>query len=263
VAGIVARGRPRSVAIVSLAFATILSFTGGLSVGGANVPRPTEPVVPTGIGAGIYFVAGTADYGFELTQGGNYYLVARADRGSTVEASLTRDGTPVIRESVHLGGMRLVELERGRYALHLEGSGKVALGWDFIFPGIQHFPADQRLVAALAPMAGNRLTISLPFASVPSVHIFAYNDEMNLGLDAVLSSGDSTTFDLPWATSNWVTLVAEPAYGPGEFSLGWTSRQAPVPQNSFLLPLGMIALLIALSSIPAVMIVMRRLRRDA
>src|SRR5207247_1153427 len=132
-------------------------------------------------------------------------------------------------------GMTLMELERGTYDLHLVGSGKVAVGWNFVFPGVQQFPANQRLVAALAPRADNRLTISLLSASVPSVHVFVYNEEMALGLDAVLTPGLSKTFDFPWSTTNFVTLVAETAGGRGSFSLGWSSVHAPVPSRSYLL----------------------------
>lgn len=142
----------------------------------------------------------------------------------------------------------------------MEGSGKVAVGWNFTFSGIQQFPADQRLVAALAPGSKNRFTVSLLSSSVPSVHIFLYNEEMTLGLDAVFSPGDAITFDFPWSTSNFVTLVAETAGGPGNFSLQWTSTQAPVIQNSFLLPLGLTAFLIAITSIVAVLIIERRRR---
>jgi len=88
-----------------------------------------------------------------------------------------------------------------------------------------------------------------------------YNEEMALGLDAVLTPGLSKTFDFPWSTSNFVTMVAEPGGGPGSFSLGWSSEQAPVKENSFLLPLGTIAFLIVLASIPMLWFVLERRRR--
>ena len=246
---------------VSLVFAVFLAATALTTAGAPNrSPYDTSPV-PNGIGAGIYFVSGTADYAFELTERGQYYLIVSADRGSTMDVSLSHNGTRVSPDWGSRAGLTLIELERGTYELHLVGSGKVAVGWNFVFPGVQQFPANQRLVAALAPRADNRLTISLLSASVSSVHVFMYNEEMALGLDAVLTPGLSKTFDFPWSTSNFVTLVAETVGGPGNFSLGWTSEQAPVQQNSFLLPLGTIALLIFFAAIPALWFVLQRRRR--
>lgn len=254
-------GRRHIASVVSWSFAALFISTGLAAAEGANPPPYDNAVVPNGIGAGIYFVAGTADYTFALTERGSYYVIAASDPGSSVEASISQNGTRVTGDWVSRNGLTLVGLERGTYDLHLKGSGKVAVGWDFVFPGIQHFPSDQRLVAALAPGVRNRLTVSLLGSSVPSVHVLLYNEEMILGLDAALSPGEAKTFDFPWATSNWVTLVAEPASGPGNFSLEWTASEAPVFQNSFLLPIGLIAFLIVLASIPAVLIVIARRRR--
>ena len=255
-------GRRRAIAsVVTLGFAVFVTATAFAAAGAPNRPPDDTSAVPNGIGAGIYFVSGTADYAFELMERGEYYLITSADRGSTMDVSLSQNGTRLSPDWVGRSGMTLMELERGIYDLHLVGSGKVAVGWNFVFPGVQQFPANQRLVAALAPRADNRLTISLLSASVPSVHVFVYNEEMALGLDAVLTPGLSKTFDFPWSTSNFVTLVAETAGGPGNFSLGWTSEQAPVQQNSFLLPLGTIALLIVFAAIPALWFVLQRRRR--
>src|SRR5207302_1242774 len=99
-------------------------------------------------------------------------LDACPTRASTMDVSLSQNGTRLSPDWVGRSGMTLMELERGTYDLHLVGSGKVAVGWNFVFSGVQQFPANQRLVAALAPRADNRLTISLLSASVPSVHVF-------------------------------------------------------------------------------------------
>ncbi len=254
--------RRRAIAsIVSLVIAVFVTATTLAAAGAPNRPSYDVSSVPNGIGAGIYFVSGSADYAFELTERGEYYLIVSADRGSTMDVSLSQNGTRLSPDWAGHSGMTLIQLERGTYDLHLVGSGKVAVGWNFVFPGVQQFPANQRLVAALAPRADNRLTISLLSASVPSVHVFMYNEEMALGPDAVLTPGLSKTFDFPWSTSNFVTLVAETAGGPGNFSLRWTSEQAPVQENSFLLPLGTIALLIVFAAIPALLFVLQRRRR--
>jgi len=255
------RRRHAIASVVSVVFALFLTVTALVAAGVPNRPPYDTSPVSNGIGAGIYFVSGTADYAFELTERGEYYLIVSADRGSTMDVSLSQNGTRLSPDWVGRSGMTLMELERGTYDLHLVGSGKVAVGWNFVFSGVQQFPANQRLVAALAPRADNRLTISLLSASVPSVHVFVYDEEMALGLDAVLTPGLSRTFDFPWSTSNFVTLVAETAGGPGNFSLGWTSGQAPVQENSFLLPLGTIALLIVFAAIPALLFVLQRRRR--
>ena len=257
------RWRHAIASVVSLVFALFLTATALAAAGAPNRTHYDTSPVPNGIGAGIYFVSGTADYAFELTERGQYYFIVSADRGSTMDVSLSLNGTRVSPDWVSRAGLTLIELERATYDLHLVGSGKVAVGWNFVFPGVQQFPANQRLVAALAPRADNRLTISLLNASVPSVHVFMYNEEMALGLDVVLTPGLSKTFDFPWSTSNFVTLVAETVGGPGSFSLGWTSEQAPVQQNSFLLPLGTIALLIVFAAIPALWFVLQRRRRFA
>src|SRR5439155_1735817 len=155
----------------------IAAISSTVSVPCLVVARTRDPGIgpssmAEGIGAGIYFVSGTADYAFELMERGEYYLITSADRGSTMDVSLSQNGTRLSPDWVGRSGMTLMELERGIYDLHLVGSGKVAVGWNFVFPGVQQFPANQRLVAALAPRADNRLTISLPSASVPSVHVF-------------------------------------------------------------------------------------------
>lgn len=74
------------------------------SAGAPNRPPHDSSTVPSGIGAGIYFVAGTADYEFELTEPGNYYLTVASDRGSTVEASISQNGTRLTGDWVsHFG----------------------------------------------------------------------------------------------------------------------------------------------------------------
>jgi len=263
VAGTLTRERAQIASVVPLACGVLLVLTGLASAQGASRTPDDSAVMPSGIGAGIFFVAGTADYEFELTERGNYYLAVAPDRGSTVVASISQNGTRLSPDWGSRFGLTPVVLDPGTYDLHLKGSGRVAVGWDFVFPGTQQFPADQRLVATLAPRSDNRLTVSLLGSSVPSVHILLYNEEMTLGLDAVFSPRDAKTFDFPWSTSNFVTLVAETAGGPGNFSLEWTGSEAPVIQNSFLLPIGLIAFLIVLASIPAVLIVIERRRRHA
>jgi len=253
-------GRRPIACVLPVACAALLVLLGLAPVQGTTLTPADKSAMPSGIGAGIYFVAGTADYKFELTQSGNYYLAVASDQGSTVVASISQNGTRLTPDWVSRQGLTLVVLDRGTYDLHLEGSGKVAVGWDFVFPGNQRFPADQRLVATLAPRANNRLTISLLSSSAPTVHILVYSEEMILGLDAVFSPGEAKTFDFPWSTSNFVTLVAETAGGPGNFSLEWSGSEAPVLQNSFLLPIGLIAFLIVLACIPAALIIERRRR---
>src|SRR5437879_2295775 len=184
------RRRHAIASVVSLVFALFLTVTALVAAGVPNRPPYDTSPVPNGIGAGIYFVSGTANYAFELTERGEYYLIVSAARGSTMDVSLSQNGTR-LSEWVAGSGMTLMELERGTYDLHLVGSGKVAVGWNFVFPGVQQFPANQRLVAALAPRADNRLTISLLSASAPSVHVFVYDEEMTRGLDAVLTPGRS------------------------------------------------------------------------
>src|SRR5438046_9181879 len=106
---------------------------------------------------------------------GEYDLITSADRGSTMDVSLSQNGTRLSPDWAGRSGMTLMELERGIYDLHLVGSGQVAVGWTFVFPGGQQCPANQRLVAALAPRAHNRLTISSLSASVHSHPVFTSN----------------------------------------------------------------------------------------
>src|SRR5437016_9276426 len=143
------RRRDAIASFVSLVLAVFLAATALGAAGVPNRPPYDTPPVPNGIGAGIYFVSGTADYAFELTERGEYYLIVSADRGSTMDASLSQNGTRLSPDWVGHSGMTLIQLERGTYDLHLVGSGKVAVGWNFVFSGVQQFPANQRLVAAL------------------------------------------------------------------------------------------------------------------
>src|SRR5438046_9602689 len=103
---------------------------------------------------------------------GEYDLITSADRGSTMAVSLSQNGTRLSPDWVGRSGMTLMELERGIYDLYLVGSGKVAVGWNFVFPGVQQFQANQRLVPGRTLRADNRLTISVLSASVPTVHVF-------------------------------------------------------------------------------------------
>lgn len=242
----------------------LLFLITGLAAPVSSTPRApdTNGPLPRGAGAGIYSVAGSADYTFELTQGGNYYLTLVADSGSSIEAWLREDGSVVGHNVVEIAEARLVVLDAGTYDLHLEGSGKAAVGWDFVnSPGAQTFATDQRLVAALAP-SGNRLTVSVLYSSAPSVRIFVYDDNMDLALDAHFATGESKTFDLPWAKHTWATLVAEIGV-PGSFSLDWGATDAPVWQNSFMLPvpLGVIMSVLILVGIATALAVREARRR--
>src|SRR5256886_17333347 len=90
---------------VSLVVAAFLAATALTTAGAPNrSPYDTSPV-PNGIGAGIYFVSGTADYAFELTERGQYYLIVSADRGSTMDVSLSHNGTRVSPDWVGRRGM--------------------------------------------------------------------------------------------------------------------------------------------------------------
>src|SRR5207247_8502124 len=98
---------------VSLVLAVFLAATALGAAGVPNRPPYDTPPVPNGIGAGIYFVSGTGEYEFEVTERREYYLIVSADRGSTMDASLSQNGTRLSPDWVGHSGMTLIQLERG------------------------------------------------------------------------------------------------------------------------------------------------------
>jgi NADPH:quinone reductase-like Zn-dependent oxidoreductase len=140
-------------------------------------------------------------------------------------------------------GSTRVELGSGSDSLHLEGSGKAALGWDFVIAGVQEFAAGERLVATLAPDA-NRMTLALGGPFGLDAHVLVYDDSLTLRFESTVIPGDTRTFDIPWPGTSTATMVIETAGGAGTYSVAWSASVAPVPQNSFLLPVTLDTLLI-------------------
>ena len=225
-------------ACFSVAVCVALLFAQGTTVSAAatNASPAAPSDVATGIGAGPYSVSGTADYNFTLIKDGDGYLTLAADASSRVTGVLIQNGTEVDRETTGQGVTSRVHLEQGPATLHLEGSGRAAVGWDFMLPGSQEFPADERLVATLAPDS-NQMTVELLGSPDVSIHILVYDDQLTLRFDAVMGGGDSQAFQIPWPGTSTATLVAEPSGGSGTFSVLWSASEAPVLENSFLLPI--------------------------
>lgn len=243
----------------SVAVCVALLFAQGTTVAAAatNASPAAPSGVPTGIGAGPYSVSGTADYSFTLMKGGDGYLTLAADASSQVTGVLIQNGTEIDRETTGQGVTSRVHLQRGPATLHLEGSGRAAVGRDFMFPGSQEFPADERLVATLAPDS-NQMTVDLLGSPDLSVHVLVYDDQLALRFDAVMGGGDSETFQIPWPGTSTATLVAEPSGGSGTFGVSWSASEAPVLENSFLLPIPPAGIIILVSL--AVFLAVRTIR---
>src|SRR2546430_17033213 len=112
-------GRRPIACVLPVACAALLVLLGLAPVQGTTMTPADTSAMPSGIGAGIYFVAGTADYKFELTQSGHYYLAVASDQVSPAVASISQNGTRLTPAWATSQGLTLVVLDGGASELTL------------------------------------------------------------------------------------------------------------------------------------------------
>ncbi len=214
-------------------------------------------------GTRIFAVDGFAAHNLTLSQGGTYFLgVGTNDTSSAVQTSLYYNGSLLGQENGSVSSFHIVSLPAGNYSLHVNGSGRAALAWDFTNGSRQTFPDNESLVALLIPQNA-RVDVTVAMGDAQRISLSVYDASLLLAANFTFTADGTQTVELPSNRASVAYLAATVEQGNpgGLFGLSWTSEPVTAaPLNFFAWPLFLLWILVPVA-IAAVVIGIRRRRQ--
>jgi len=180
-------------------------------------------------GADIFHTTDDDVFPVTISEAGWYYLAVAADSDSEITARLFHETELVVEKSSNYIGAIRVELDATGYELVANGSGSVAVAWDFQNPGTETFRNDVQTVLFLRPQGNERLQVTLNPGTANSLRATIYDAFMWSVYSGSVSEVQTITVDLAPTHSDFAYVVVNPSGGDGSgtYSVSWSSGKIP------------------------------------